>query len=60
VFPLLVLPLVTPVLVAGVRATALATGAPGSGAGSWLLLLVAFDVVLLGAGTLVFGFLLED
>jgi heme exporter protein B len=60
VFPLLVLPLVTPVLFAGVKATALATAGQGGEAGSWLGLLVAFDVVFLAAGTLVFEHLLED
>jgi heme exporter protein CcmB len=60
VFPLLVLPLATPVLVAGVKATALATGAPGDGVASWLGLLLAFDAVILATGTLMFGFLLED
>ena len=54
VFPLLVLPLATPVLLAGVRATALAIAGPGGEAGSWLGLLVAFDVVFVAAGTLVF------
>jgi heme exporter protein B len=58
VFPLLVLPLCIPVLVAGVKATQLAT--QGNGAGSWLGLLVAFDLVVLAAGTLVYGHLLED
>jgi heme exporter protein B len=58
VFPLLVLPLSVPVLVAGVKATQLATR--GLGAGSWLGLLVAFDLVVLAAGTLVYGYLLED
>jgi len=60
VFPLLVLPLATPVLVAGVKATSLAVGGRGGEAGSWLGLLVAFDLVFLAAGTLVFGYLLED
>lgn len=60
VFPLLVLPLVTPVLVAGVKATELAATGRGGEAGSWLGLLVAFDLVVLGVGTLVFGHLLED
>ena len=60
VFPLLVLPLVTPVLVAGVKATELAANGRGGQAGSWLSLLVAFDVVVLGVGTLLFGHLLED
>ncbi|HEX9236170.1 MAG TPA: heme exporter protein CcmB, partial [Actinomycetota bacterium] len=59
VFPLLVLPLATPILVAGVRATALATSGRG-GAGSWLGLLLAFDAAFLAAGTLVFAHLLED
>jgi heme exporter protein B len=60
VFPLLLLPLATPVLVAGVKATALAVSGNGGEAGSWLGLLVAFDLVFLAAGTLVFGYLLED
>jgi heme exporter protein B len=60
VFPLLVLPLATPVLVAGVRATALATAGRGGEAVSWLGLLAAFDVVFVAAGTLVFAYLLED
>jgi heme exporter protein B len=59
IFPLLVLPLATPVLVAGVKATALATSNL-AGAGSWLGLLLAFDVVFVATGTLVFGHLLED
>ena len=60
VFPLLVLPLATPVLVAGVKATQLATVGRGGEAGSWLGLLIAFDLVFVAAGTLVFGHLLED
>lgn len=59
ILPLLVLPLATPVLVAGVKATEAATGRGGE-AGSWLGLLVAFDVVFLSVGALVFGHLLED
>jgi heme exporter protein B len=59
VFPLLVLPLATPVLIAGVKATALAAEGRG-GAGSWLGLMVAFAVTFLGVGTLVYGHLLED
>lgn len=59
VFPLLVLPLAVPVLVAGVKTTQLALGdAPGWS--SWLGLLVAFDLIVLSAGTLVFGHVLED
>lgn len=60
IFPLLVLPLATPVLLAGVKATSLAVDGLGAQAGSWLGLLVAFDVVFLAAGTLVFEYLMED
>ena len=60
IVPLLVLPLATPVLLAGVKATALATAGRGSEAASWLGLLAAFDLVFLAAGVLVFGILLED
>jgi len=60
IFPLLVLPLATPVLIAGVKATALAVAHRGGEAHGWLGLLLAFDVVVVGAGTLVFGQLLED
>jgi heme exporter protein B len=60
VFPTLVLPLVTPVLVAGVRATDLAATGRADEALAWLGLLVAFDVVFVSLGVLVFGFLMED
>lgn len=60
VFPLLVLPLVTPVVVAAVKATALAeAGRPGE-AGAWLGLLLVFDLVFAAAGTLLFEHLIED
>jgi heme exporter protein B len=60
VFPLLVFPVAVPVLVAGVKATELATSGASGEAGQWLGLLIAFDVVVVGVGTLVFGHLLED
>ena len=60
VFPMLVLPLVTPVLIAGVRATDLAAAGRTSEAAQWLGLLLAFDVVFLSIGVLVFGYLMED
>ena len=59
VLPLLVLPLATPVLLAGVRATEAATGLAVGGS-TWLGLLAAFDAIFLSLGVLVFGFLLED
>jgi heme exporter protein B len=60
IFPILVLPLVAPVLIAGVRATDLAAAGRSSEVLSWLGLLAAFDVVFLSVGVLVFGYLLED
>jgi heme exporter protein B len=60
IFPMLVLPLATPALIAGVRATDLATTGRAGEALSWLGLLVAFDVVFVSVGILVFGSLMED
>jgi heme exporter protein B len=60
VFPMLVLPLATPVLIAGVRATDLAATGRAGEALSWLGLLAAFDVVFVSLGILVFGSLMED
>ncbi len=60
VLPLLTLPLATPILIAGVRATDLAAAGRASEAASWLGLLAAFDVVFLSMGILLFGFLMED
>lgn len=60
IFPMLVLPLATPVLIAGVRATDLATAGRSGEAASWLGLLVAFDVVIVSVGVLVFAHLMED
>ena len=60
IFPMLVLPLVAPIMIAGVRATDLAAAGRSGEVLSWLGLLVAFDVVFLSVGVLVFGYLLED
>jgi heme exporter protein B len=60
VLPLLVLPLATPALLGGIRATDLATAGAAGDAASWLGLLLAFDLIVLALGTLVFGYLLED
>jgi heme exporter protein B len=58
--PVLVLPLVSPVIIAATQATSdLTRGTPG-GVGGWLGLLVAFDAAYLAAGYVVFGHLLED
>jgi heme exporter protein B len=59
--PLLMLPVVAPLLLAGVRATAAAlSGDPLGQLGAWLQLLVAFDVVMLLAGAASYGYLLEE
>jgi heme exporter protein B len=56
--PLLLVPLVVPVLLAGVELTAaLTTGAP---TGSWLRLLVVYTAVLLLAGVATFDFVVEE
>jgi heme exporter protein B len=60
IFPMLVLPLATPVLIAGVRATDVAAAGRAGEALSWLGLLLAFDVVFVSVGVLVFGYLMED
>src|SRR6266545_836316 len=48
VFPRVVLPLATPVRVAGVKAIEVAAAGRGGEAGAWLSLLVAVDLVYLG------------
>src|SRR3954452_4075082 len=59
--PVLVLPLVTPVVISAIRATALLTTGHDTGqVAGWLGLLVAFDAAFLATGYLVFGHLLED
>lgn len=59
VFPLLVFPVVIPDLVAGVKAVALPPSAASS-AGPWLGLLLAYAVVYLCVGALLFATALED
>jgi len=58
--PVLVLPLVSPVIIAATRATATLTQGSTAGIGGWLGLLAAFDAAFLSIGYLVFGHLLED
>ncbi|MBW3612840.1 MAG: heme exporter protein CcmB [Chloroflexi bacterium] len=59
--PLLVLPVLAPLLLGAVRATAAAlAGDPFGELGAWLQLLVAFDLIMLMAGAATYGFLLED
>jgi heme exporter protein B len=59
--PLLMLPVLAPLLLAAVKATAAAlAGDPFGELGAWLQLLVAFDVVMVVAGAATYGYLLED
>ena len=58
--PVLVLPLVSPVIIAATRATARPTQGGTAGIAGWLGLLAAFDAAFLAAGYIVFGHLLED
>jgi heme exporter protein B len=59
--PLLMLPVIAPLLLAAVKATAAALGAdPFDELWAWLQLLAAFDLVMLLAGAAGYGFLLEE
>ncbi len=54
-FPLLFLPVASPVLVAGTRAWQVALGTAHMGAGPWMTLLVVFAALYLSAGVLLYG-----
>ena len=59
--PLLMLPVLAPLLLAAVRATAIALGSgPADDLGAWLTLLAAFDVVMVVAGSATYPYLLEE
>lgn len=58
--PLLVLPLVSPVLIAAIQATTVLSSGGTNQVGGWLGLLAAFDAVFVATGFLVFAHLLED
>jgi heme exporter protein B len=59
--PLLMRPVLAPLLLAAVKATAAAlAGDPFGELGAWLQLLVAFDVIMVVAGAATYGYLLED
>jgi heme exporter protein B len=58
--PVLVLPLVSPVIIAATRTTEGLTQGNTSGIGGWIGLLAAFDAAFLAVGYLVFAHLLED
>lgn len=59
--PLLMLPVLAPLLLGAVKATAAAlAGDPFGELGAWLQLLAAFDVIMIVAGAATYGYLLED
>ncbi|HVN89095.1 MAG TPA: heme exporter protein CcmB [Candidatus Binataceae bacterium] len=59
--PLLAVPMFVPALIAGVKASAIAlTGSPLSSAAQWLKILTAFDMLFLGAGYLLFEFVMGE
>jgi heme exporter protein B len=58
--PVLVLPLVSPVIIAATRTTQGLTQGNTSGIAGWIGLLVAFDAAFLAVGYVVFAHLLED
>jgi heme exporter protein B len=59
--PILLLPLAMPLLIAAVEATGLLIeGATLAEVGSWIGLLVAYDLIVLAVSVLVFGYLVEE
>ena len=61
VLPILFLPVVVPVVISAVKASALALdGAPWSEMLGWLQIIAAFDVIFLVVSYLVFGFVIEQ
>ncbi|MFC1926391.1 heme exporter protein CcmB [Chloroflexota bacterium] len=59
--PILFLPIVVPVIIAGVECTAvILEGRPWGDMSTWLQIMVAFDIIYLVAGTLVFEFVIEE
>jgi heme exporter protein B len=59
--PLLMLPVLAPLLLAAVNATTAAlAGDPFGELASWLQLLALFDLVMVAAGAVTYGYLLED
>ena len=61
VLPILFLPVVIPVVIAGVKATALILAArPWADLALWFQILIAFDIIYLVVATLVFEFAIEE
>jgi len=59
--PLLLLPIVVPVLIAGVKASAgVLEGKPLAAMSQWINLLISYDAIVLVVGWLVFEYAVED
>jgi len=59
--PILFLPVVVPVIVSAVKATApVLAGSPWGEMSTWLQIMAAFDIIYLVAATLVFEFVIEE
>jgi len=59
--PILFLPVVVPVIIAAVKATApVLAGRPWADMLIWLQILIAFDIIYMVIATLVFGFVVEE
>jgi ABC-type transport system involved in cytochrome c biogenesis permease component len=59
--PLLAVPMFVPALIAGVKASGAAlAGAPVSAFAQWLKILIAFDVIFLGTGYLLFDHVIAE
>lgn len=58
--PLLLLPLTVPVLIASVKATAVALGARPAEQLPWIQLLLGFDVIVVATSFLVFEYILDE
>jgi len=59
--PILFLPVVVPVIIAAVKATApVLAGRPWADMLIWLQILIAFDIIYMVVATLIFGFVVEE
>jgi heme exporter protein B len=57
--PILAVPIFVPALIAGVKASAAAlAGAPFAAMGDWLKIMIAFDVLFVTAGYLLFEYVI--
>ncbi|MBF6569956.1 MAG: heme exporter protein CcmB [Candidatus Binataceae bacterium] len=61
ILPVLAVPLYVPALIAGVKASAaMLSGAPFTSAAIWIKILIAFDLLFVGAGYLLFEFVIAE